>query len=519
MGMRSVSWEVLDRVIHARRVVVSFVVLLVLADGCGDGLGPDADRDGWLSPEDCGVYDPQVYPGAPEICGDDVVNDCDTTEAEARDFCALWRELTVDAAPGTFTGENRGDRAGAAVSGGGDLTGDGVADLLVGAPGSGSEGGAWILSGGARGEEDLEVAEARLEGVAGAYAGAAVAGPGDLDGDGMSDVVVSAPGASGSDYGRVYLGFGPFSGDIRLDDMGVSVRGAYRVGTALAFGDLSGDGGVGLAVGAPALDGETLDGEPATDSGGIYWVEGPFVEDRAFDDADLWVVGEGAAESVGSVLALGDLDGDGVADLGVGVPGVGAGRVAIFAGPPAGPLGLSAADVVLTGVREASATGAAIATGGDVDGDGRDDLIVGAPDAEDGGAAYLIVAPGTGGLADLAHASLGATHPSESAGAAVAILGDVDADGFADIGVGAPTAEAGAGAAFVVYGPVHASFDLSDSNIIIIGQSPEDAVGGVFAAASDLDGDGRADFALGGPGHGSPETEMGAVWLFLAAPI
>ena len=104
------------------------VLGLWACDGSGK-LGDDLDGDGVPEALDCAEGDPEVYPGAAEVCRDGKINDCDETEADARAFCALWREIYAETASAILTGANRGDRAGAAAAGLGDVTGDGVPDV------------------------------------------------------------------------------------------------------------------------------------------------------------------------------------------------------------------------------------------------------------------------------------------------------------------------------------------------------------------------------------------------------
>jgi len=486
--------------------MVLWLLLLACAPAPTSG---DPDGDGAARDVDCDEGDPDVFPGAPEFCRDGVVNDCADTEADARAFCALWRDVTAEEASALVRGDGAGDETGAAVAGVGDVTGDGVPDVLVGAPGYGEGGAAWVIGGGLRGREDVNVAEAVLFGDAEAgQAGAALAGLGDIDGDGVGDVVVAAPGGRTDDEGRAYVLRGPFAGEYALED-GIRYRAEPGVGEALAVGDVDGDGAVDLLLGAPDLD-----------AGAVYLVRGPLDDGRRLAADDAWFLGDTRDAEAGAALAVGDLDGDGVGDLAVGLPGADGGRgaVVLLRGPASGTVAEIDADLVLTGVTETGAAGAALASGGDVNGDGRADLLVGAPGMEDG-TAYLLEGLAAGPLDEVAVASLVAVRSFDDAGAGVAILGDIDADGFADIGVGAPQVGTASGAVYVVFGPVRGEFGLTDADIVITTAYDEDELGRVFTGVGDLDGDGRDDFALGSPLHSEGGNDTGAAWLFLAAPI
>lgn len=473
------------------------LAMLLLACDTPPAAG-DPDGDGVPKDLDCAEGDPDVYPGAPEYCRDGVVNDCETSDADARAFCALWRDITAEEASAVLTTDERGASMGAAVAGGADVTGDGRPDLLFGAPGSGSGGGVWIVDGDVRGRERLDVAPAVLVGTSdGPTAGAGIQLPGDVDGDGAADVLVLSVGRSDA---SIHLAHGPFDGQTSLED-----GPRYDVDTVvsrLAIGDIDGDGAVDLAFGAPGDDAVYA----RTDLG----------ETDDIGDADRWL--HGTAAELGTDVAVADLDGDGVGDLLAGAPGYDGGRGAAYI--RFGPFdGAGEPDLTLTGSDNRSTAGTALAAGGDVDGDGRADALIGAPLADGRGIAWLVTAPRDGALDAVAEAGLEAVKAADYAGEGVAMLGDVDGDGVADVGVGAPDVGSASGGAYVVYGPVRGSFNLSDADIRITTAYDGDELGRVMAGVGDLDGDGRGDFLLGAPLHGDPVEGGGVGWLFLAAPI
>jgi hypothetical protein len=261
----------------------------------------------------------------------------------------------------------------------GDVSGGSAADLVVGAPASfaGTTGTVYLYADplsdciGCTGTAD---ATASLTGESsGALFGWSVAAVGDVDGSGVGDVLIGAPG-QGSGDGAVYLvldgGFGAW--DARY--VGAS---AEEAGTSVAGGDLDDDGYSDLVVGAPSrisgVGGATV----------MYGTASP--ASVALSTGAGSIVGSAPGAAVGtSVSVPGDVNQDGSADLMVGVPGIGAGSVVLFYGPILGPNFVGTEDVTITGASSGDGLGRSLGAPGDVNGDGYPDLLVGAP-AHDGG--------------------------------------------------------------------------------------------------------------------------------------
>ncbi len=369
----------------------------------------------------------------------------------------------------------------------------------------------------------------------------------DMDGDGQAELIASAPGASGVGEsvaaGRLYLtqldgprwGAGQDSGsalwpttaDALLTGLGAA---SYdRLGSTVAgCGDLDGDGIGEIAVAAPWDDrgGASLGGAVRILSSRAIRAAREQAEPAPLSSLGISYASSQLGASAGAALHCGaDLDGDGVPELAVGAPfadgdGESRGAIYLLSGAVIGaalqqPRDAeldqaydleAAAALVLYGPEDEAYLGSSLAIG-DVDGDGRPDLLGGAPGGEGGRGLALL-------WADLEltreepSATLGFRGESaESRFGSTVLLADISCDGFADLLVGAPRhnpsgseAHYAAGAAYVWYGETSirtwnptTSAGKADSTL-----SREQAwlTTGGHMAAGDLDADGCADLAL-----------------------
>jgi hypothetical protein len=434
----------------------------------------------------------------------------------------------MDPATGTLAGES--------VAFVGDVDGDGREDFMLGAPrasgaGEASEGGAAflvtaLLSATMSPGPELGAA---VRGEEGDTTGYSLAPAGDVNDDGLADVLVGVGGSDGTAYrpARVRLLLGPFSGEIALSgaDPGVTGLngglGRYPNGCLAPMLDLDADGIADLAVGDPG------DKSLGPGTGAVFVLSGPIDARRDLSSVSATLLGAEPYDQTGRGLGVGDLDGDGVGDLLVGAPyggGEDRGAVWIWPGPLGGSLEVGDAPASISDPDGVSGyVGVHLLSKFDANDDGYDDILLSATEDRSRGtmkgAVYLFPGPVLGhlGLGD-AVASFFASPPGFEAGGwgrlgETTSAGDLDGDGWLDLVISAPSSLSTA--AWALRGPFEGARDLASEGLLFVSEDPDRAVGASVATGGDLDGDGLDEVLLGSP-HAPGQ---GAVFLFLGASL
>jgi hypothetical protein len=421
-----------------------------------------------------------------------------------------------------WTGEADQDVAwyGYSASGAGDVNGDGYDDTIVGAyrydSAKPNAGRAYVYDGSAQGidTEPDWIVDGTLSGE---WYGHSVSTAGDVNGDGYDDVIVGAPNPThGNNIGMTFAYYGSPAGLSTTADWTVfgeqrSDWFGRRVHTA---GDVNGDGYDDVIVGAPQFDSTSIDAGKSF----VY-----YGSPSGLNTVAAWTaVGDQGGELFGrDGKTAGDVNADGYDDIIVGAHFYhhgqsGEGRAYAYYGSADG---LSpTADWLAESNSMGAWFGRSVGTAGDVNGDGYDDVIVGAPKLDgpevDEGRAYLY----TGSARGLGFTASWTTESDQADawyGRAVGTAGDLNGDGYDDILVGAPNYDTGledSGKAFAFYGSPAGPSTTADWTASISQFKAWFARS--VASIGDVNGDGFSDAIFGAPQYDHPQIDEGAASAF-----
>jgi len=399
------------------------------------------------------------------------------------------------------------DRTGLGVNGAGDINGDGLADIVIGAPQANTPaanaGRSYVLFG-RRGQVAADIQLAALNGANGFQingvdaddlSGFAVSNAGDINGDRIDDLLIGAYGANPNTFlvGQSYVVFGRPGGfgsslnlaslnginGFKLDGINPDDRAGFAV---TALGDVNGDRLDDLLIGAPEADpGRFGSGQAYV----VFGRRGGFPANLSLfslnGSTGFRLDGLVQEGNLGfSVGGRGDFNGDGINDFVIGAPNtslssVGVGRVYVVFGRTGGfpatfnLAGLNGANgFIIDGINGEDQTGYSVDLGGDVNNDGYFDVLIGAPGADpnglSSGRAYVVYGRPSDGQTVFNLASLNGSNgfvingitARDGAGQAVSHGGDINGDGIDDLLIGAPNADpdgsASTGQSYVIYG-------------------------------------------------------------------
>jgi hypothetical protein len=422
----------------------------------------------------------------------------------------------------TFTESNQPSaQMGFSVAGAGDVNGDGYSDVIVGAflydNGQVNEGAAFVYHGSATGVSTTAAAMVESNKV-GAQLGISVSGAGDINGDGYSDVIVGAHQYQNgqNNEGAAFVYHGSATG---ISTTASAIVEGNQIGASMGrsvagAGDVNGDGYSDVIVGAYNYD-NPIDGE-----GSAFVYHGSAAGISTIANAVTKSNQQGARMGY-SVASAGDVNGDGYSDVIVGATGYDNGEnqegaVFIYHGSATG---ISTTSVTLIEGNQASAAmGISVGSAGDVNGDGYSDVIVGAYQYDNGetneGAAFLYHGSATG-ITITAAAMLECNQVNAQMGQSVASAGDVNGDGYSDVIVGAwqyDNGETDEGAAFTYHGS--ATGINSTATAMIESNQADASMGYSVAGAGDVNGDGYSDIIIGASGYDNGETDEGAAFIY-----
>ena len=456
------------------------------------------------------------------------------------------QNASLDTADSTFLADNDWDQFGSNCQILHDVNGDGYDDMLITAPfgdaGGLHSGGVYLYFGGPQGwPKDTPTSKANASfqiNSTNQYLGRAIASAGDVNGDGLGDFLIGYEYGGGAFSGMAYLFLGKTKGwhlNMSLQDADASFIGVggSQLGFSVAgVGDVNRDGYDDFMIGAPTYAGSF------SSQGMAYLILGKpagWAKDTPINSIAVTTFqGEAKNDRAGEVLAgAGDVNGDGFNDLLIGSiynsqVAYGAGQAYLILGRASGwpsHMSLANANASFTGEMVNSSAGHSLAGGGDVNGDGYDDILIGAPGnttlSYAGGEAYLIFGKPSGWAMDTNLSQSNASFRGtgiQSVGQDLAMDGDLNGDGYDDIVIGVPLFGISSfdGKTYVFPGKpsgwsMNNSIESAPNSLIGQGYNEESGEG--LSTGGDVNGDGLSDLLIGAYTSPAAGTNAGKAYL------